>query len=70
MRRHLTKPHMFNENNSRRADLNSGFVLNQETSDHFELMLPELVATMDEPFEAMDFDSDDFFMELEFELDD
>ncbi len=69
MRRYLTKPHMFNENNARRADINSGFVLDHETSDHFELILPEPVSTMDEPFDATDFESDDFFMELEFEFD-
>ena len=70
MRRFLTKPYMFNENNERRADLNSGFVVNHETTDHFELILPELVLTVEKPLEAIDFESDDFFMELEFELDD
>ena len=59
---------MFNDNNSRRADVNSGFVLNPEASEHFELILPELVSTMDEPLESTDFESNDFFMELEFEF--
>jgi hypothetical protein len=61
---------MLNEINQQRASsTNSSFVLNYDINDHIELILPELISIMDEPSEAADFESDDYFMELELELD-
>ncbi len=65
----LTNLIMLNKNNEQRVHANSSFVLNHEINEQFELILPELMSIMDEPFEATDFESDDYFMELELEFD-
>ncbi|MEP6923210.1 MAG: hypothetical protein ABI954_01985 [Pyrinomonadaceae bacterium] len=60
---------MLHENREQTLDARSSFIINHDSYEQFELLLPEPLSILDNLPEESNLELDDYFMELEINFD-